>query len=341
MKVLRDYPDQEIWNRRAIERIFELELGEDIFAGLQWIMSKHRNYPRLSAAAKLEMARRLVDQGQFELALAEYEPLLKFSGEDPLSAAIRAATVFEMAEIHFKRSDFIEAIDLLEKLAAASPRFRSEALNKMYQAYIDRGEKLNRGGDHQLALAMFDQSRRIAHQELEGHRGYIFTMNKMKRGVEAYREYADSAQAHPGDAVLLYCQGLALSYIGEADPAKLGRSTELIESALALDYRMISAYLTLSYNYQAMEELERAGGVKIGFMRRVYNFTAGVMGKFCRAVTFQGEPEEFSGYEIAINTLNQAIVLNDDKSDPAMEAALLLNLANKLFLGRVRLQERL
>ena len=331
LKILKDYPTQEIWNRRAIERIFELELGGEDFAGLQRIMNKYRNYPRLSAAAKLEMARRLAEQGQFELALAEYEPLIDFPGEDPLSAAIRAAAAFEMADIRFERSEFVEALDLLEKLAAASARFKSKAIDEMHRACIDRGEELLQGGDLQLALAMFDQARKIAPQKLEGHRGYILAMNKMGRGAQACRQYADSAQAHPGDAALLYCQGLAMSYIGEANPAKLAKSTQLIESALALDYRMIPAYLTLSYNYQAMEELERTGGVKIGFFRRVYGFTVGVTGNFWRAITFQGEPEEFSGYEIAINTLNQALALNDEKTAPEMETALLLNLANNYY----------
>lgn len=331
LAVLKDYPLEEGWNRLAIDRIFELEVGEDEYAGYQGIIGKYRSYPKLTAAARLELARRLRGHGQIDLALQEYIFLTQLPIDNPLIETISASAVFEAAAIHFGEDKFIEATDILSQLASTSDRYRGEARIKSLNAYLTRGEKMLKGEDYELALASFERAMKIDPDDLRAHRGYIETMHRLGRGGEAYRQYTEHSRAEPGNPAYLYGQGLTLSYIDEGDPKKLEKSCGLIEAALAIDYGMIPAYLTLSYNYQALEELNRGGGVKIGFFKRVYRFTAGVFSDFWRAITFQGELQEFSGYERAIDVLTQALALNDEESDPGMEAALLLNLGNNYY----------
>ncbi len=331
LQALEQYPGQEDWNRLAVERILELEAGGDGFVGLQRIMGGFRSHPRLTGWAKREMARRLTSQGQTNLALQEYRTLLKWPGEDSLTVTLRALSTFETADIRFTQGEFLEGMELMEILSQQSPRYREEAHHRLYDANIERGRKLAAEGDYELALAAFDRARNIFPDNLTGHRQYIRTMNLMSRGQKVYGEYTRLSGSEPDSPVLAYCRGLALSYIGGSDPVKLERSNELINQALALDYTMIPAYLTLSYNYQAVEELNRSGKVEIGFFRKAYRSTEEVLADFWRAITLQGEPEELSGYENAISALTQAIALNDERVDPAMEARLLQNLGNNFY----------
>ena len=331
LQVLEGYPEQEDWNRLAVNRILELEAGEDGFAGLQRLMGRYRRYPRLTGWAKLKMARGLMSQNQNELALQEYSTLLEWPGDDPLTATLRATASFEAAELNINMGDFLSGVEILEKLIDRSSRFKDEALDRLHSAYFIRGSELLKTGDYELSIAAFNRARNIKSGDLSGHRQYIEAMNRDGRGAEVYREYAAVNAAEPDNPVPAYCKGLALSHIGVSDPVKLEKSNDLILKALALDYTMIPAYLTLSYNYQAIEELNRSGKVEIPFLRKAYRSTAEVMSDFWRAMTFRGEPQALSGYENAISALTQALALNDEKSDPAMEARLIRNLGNNFY----------
>jgi|GEM_PF-2376425 len=328
LKVLQKYPEVVIWNRYAIDKIFGLELKKDIFLGCQNIIGKYREYPQLTLTAKSKMGDKLAEAGHYDLASAEYEQIIDFAGDNPIIASIQAQASFALTEIIFRRGDFIRATEILERVLANIPDYQEEARAKLYQVYIERGGEMLKSRDPQLAKAMFDKARRIFPQKLEGHRGYIAAVNKLDKGSEVFTEYSASVKVHPDDAAALYCQGLSLSYISETDFGGLQKSTEIIKQALELDYSMIPGHLTLSYNYQAMERLKAAGNIKVSIPRKIADFTYEVLVEFLQAVTFQSEPPEFSGYELAINSLSHAILLNDEGMDASLEAALYRNMGN-------------
>jgi len=329
LTILRGYPNQEEWNRLAIRKIFDLEIGDNLYSGLQKIIRKYRQYTKLTASAHLEFARRLAGKNEYELAIDEYEFAFSTPGENPLIETVKAQAAFEISEIYRSRNEFTKALDYLNSIYKTGNRYSREAFQRIITAYLDRGSA-NKNLDRQISLASFRQVTKIASDNLQGHRGYIETLNLMGKGDEAYQEYSELVRQNPADQVYLYGKGLALSYIGGSDPKKLELSSAMIESALSIDHSMIPAYLTLSYNYLALEEINRSGNVKISFTTRATRNIKNILMQFWRAVTFKSEPEEFTGYEKSINILLQAIAINNETENPRLEADLYLNLGNKI-----------
>ena len=330
LTILRGYPTQEEWNRLAINRIFDLEIGDNLYSGLQKIIRKYRQYTKLTSSAHLEFARRLSANKEFELAIDEYEFAFRTPGDNPLLETVKTQAAFEISDIYHTKNEFTKAMDYLNSIYNSSRRYSGEAFKRIVKAYINRGQA-NKNLDRQIALASFRRVTEVAPDNLQGHRGYIETLNIMGKGDEAYQEYSNLVRQNPGNPVYLYGKGLALSYIGGSDPKKLENSSELIESALSVDHSMIPAYLTLSYNYLALEEINKSGSVKIGFTTRATRNIKNILLQFWRAITLKGEPEEFTGYEKSINILLQAIAINDETENPRIEADLYLNLGNNYY----------
>lgn len=331
LSILINYPSEEKWIQASIDKIFDMELEANRITGLQKIIDNYRLYPQLNAAARLHTALILDSLNQSDLAIVELQYVLAYANDSSVTASIKAKASFILADIYSRNKDFLSASDVLEKTIVENPIFTEPARERLFRLFSERGLASLQSKDYELALAMFDKSRRIYPDRLEGHRGYIAVMNRLYKGKSAYAEYADSSRAHPQNPVFIYCQGLALSYIGASDTDKLIQSIALIEKSLTLDFTMIPAHLTLSYNYQALEEIRTTGTEKIPITKRIYKFSAGVLSKFYRAITFQGEPPEYSGYELAINSLNQALLLNDESRYPQLEASLYQNLANSYY----------
>ncbi|MDZ7345008.1 MAG: tetratricopeptide repeat protein, partial [candidate division KSB1 bacterium] len=222
---------------------------------------------------------------------------------------------------------------LVEEYAgAAEATAIGEARRELSEALIRRGRLLMHARDFELALAQFLHARRVDAGAVEAHRGCVEAMNALGRIDEVIAEYHQWTMKNPEDEIALYALGLAYSYKGENDAGVLRRSAALIERALAMNYRLVPAYLTLSFNYEAIEKLEqKARARQKGFFEALAFALPNLLDNVRRTITFRPPKPPERWYEKAIEALTIAIALNDEKANPQREAQLALNLANNYY----------
>lgn len=312
LKVLDDYPEEVAWQKVALERIAALyQRGEDPtqqIAGLQSIVDRYAAYPILVAYAHWEVGRLLAEQGDHAAALSEWE-LVEPAFErvailPPFYLTLIAETQLQMAEACLALTDTERAQSILGRVmrdfrVLAEGHYAAVAQRRALEVLLDQGARLEASQDPQLALARYAKGRALDPSDVRSHRGWVRSLSTLGRIDHAVRYYETQCEARPEDAVAVYALGLAYSYKAERNPRLMQRSIARIERALEMDYRLVSAYLTLSFDYEAMERM--------------------------------GRGKKTLWYEKAIDALSTAIFLNDETADPQLEGLLALNLANNNY----------
>ena len=354
LKIVTEYRAREAWQATAIRRLLDVAwhnaLTVDTLAAYQRAIQKFSAYPAVTHAARYRIAARLFDDGEIKLAVNEYQNLIALleNKSEPYLQTLRAESIRQLMRLHIYENDFPAAAQVYLKLfeTFSGPLEKSAARaarRELTAALIRRANLLVRSRDYELALALFRQARQYDPKNVEAQRGYAEAMQALgdiddaiaeyEKANPAFARFAQLAPAKTSDnEVALYALGLAYSYKGENNLGLLRHSTALIERALRLDYRLIPAYLTLGFNYEAIEKLEQKERQrKKGFFEKIALAAPDVIDKMLRTITFRRPQPPARWYEKAIDALTIAIALNDEKSDPQMEARIALNLANNYY----------
>lgn len=338
--IVADYREQQAWHETTTARLLEvapqLARATDTLASYQRLQQQHAAQPQIAFAARFRIAEKLQRDNEYQLAENEWRDLIGTlaTAREPYLLALRAHALQHLLRLQIARNDLPVARLLYEQLIKehddpSTAAIVQTAQNELTRALLLRGRALIAARDFQLARSTFLHARSYAPGEIETHRGYIETMNALEQIDEALAEYERLAQQTPRDEIVLYALGLAYSYKGEDDVNTLRRSANLIEAALALNYRLVPAYLTLGFNYEGIERLEQKERErKKNFFERIAFALPGVLDNLRRTLTFRPPKPAARWYERALEALTMAIALNDEATQPQREAQLALNLAN-------------
>ena len=351
LQIVTTYLGRQDWRATAITCLLDLAprraLTNDTLAAYRRMMQDYAAHPAVARMAHFNFAGRLFRDGEIKLAVNEYQSLIALleNQSDPYLQTLHGQASRQLMRLHIEANEFPAAAQIYQKFfetQSGSPE-KSAARLELTGALIRRAQLLARNQDDEYALALFRQARDYDPKNLEAQRGYVEAMHALGDIDEAIAEYE---KAHPAFArfappardetapneTALYALGLAYSYKGEKNLGLLRHSTALIERALRLDYRKIPAYLTLGFNYEAIENLERKERErKKGFFEKIALAAPDMIDKTVRTVTRRPPKPRARWYEKAIEVLSIAIALNDENSDPQMEARLALNLANNYY----------
>ncbi|MDZ7292623.1 MAG: CHAT domain-containing protein [candidate division KSB1 bacterium] len=343
LKIITAYPHRQDWHAVAINRLLDtapqLELTSDTLAAYQRVRQKYGSSSPVAHAARFRIAERLSLEGETKLAINEYQNLIAALENQPdaFLQTLRAEAMGSLIRLYVTENEFPAATQIYLKLIEQYPqtpelRVVREARQELTAALIQRARLLARARDYELARTLFMQARQYDPQNIEAHRGYLETMQALDRIDEAISEYNHSTRTNPGDEIALYSLGLAHSYKGENNAGILRHSATLIERALGMNYRLVPAYLTLGFNYEAIEKLEQKERErKKSFGENVALTLPRLLDNVRRTITFRPPKPPTRWYEKAIEALTIAIALNDEQADPQMEGRLALNLANNYY----------
>ncbi len=342
VEIIMQYREQLDWRVSSVNRLLDaapvLARTADTLAAYQRLLQKHQ-IPEIVLSARFRMAERLQREGESKLAENEWHSLINAlaSHNDDYLRNLRGEAMLRLLRLQISQNDFPAAEQFYPQIAKEyggppeAPASQA-ARRELALAALRRGRVLLRGRDFELARTVFSEARRYDPHEVEAHRGYLETMNALGQIDEAVDEYTKLVNADPRDEIALYALGLAYSYKGEHDAKTLRHSAALIEAALGMNYRLVPAYLTLGFNYEAIEKLEqKERDRKKGFFEKIAFALPGFLDNLRRTLTLRPPKLPVRWYERAIEVLTMAIALNDEKLEPQREAQLALNLANNYY----------
>lgn len=350
LRVVDVYPDQRQWMLPARDRILELltsdQKGSEAYiARYREIVGQYSRFPALAAEAQFRIGNILLRNGDYRAAAREFE-MVETLFPDLVDEVFAAR--MGRAEAFLKMGDSNQAFAALDQLSQSYRQSRPDlaqlAEDRMIGALLSLADQLRASGDLELAAMRYRTAWERDLRDLHGHRGYLECMYYLKKIDAAIVEYQQLNALHPRDNILTYALGLAYSYKGTeraelyGDPDGLNpqylvsRSGGTIARALSYDYTLVPGYLTIAFNAEMMENYEARQRAKpVPFVKRAWRtLTAPIVDLYHR-FTFYEERKPVRYYERAIHELNKAIVLNDERVDPKLEASLALNLANNYY----------
>ena len=347
LRVVQDYPEQRSWTVPARDRILDLLVTSEedqVISRYREIVGQYAQFPLLAAEAQLRIGEILVKSGEYNAALQEYDMVESLFGD--LVDEVFAANMAK-AGVLIKTHDYLQAFSLLEQLettySADRADLAAQARELLLTSLLESGDELKAGLEFNLALLRYKRARDLYPNNLSAHRGYIECLYYLRRIDEALVEYNQLVRENPNSQVILYCLGLAYSFKGTeraelyndpdaVDRNMLKRSNEIINRALSFDYTLVQPYLTLSYNYEVIEQAQARERAKSKpFLVNVWNTVTAPLASVYKTITFRKEQDDRGNYEKAIHELTKAIGLNDEVENPTLEASLALNLANNYY----------
>ncbi len=349
LQVVINYPEQRQWMVPARDRILDLltvnvNRETQLVGRYREITGQYAQFPLLAAAAQQRIGDILYRAGDNASAIQEYDliPSLFPDLEDEVFTAqmCKADALLKMGE---KLQAFTLLEQLEEKFKTSREGLSRLAWQKLLDALLESGVELKQMQEFNLALLRFARAKEMSPSNQEAHRGYIECMYYLLKIDQAVVEYESLVKQYPNEQIILYSLGLVYSYKGTEkaelydepdalDQGILNRSSYTIARSLAMDYTLVQPYLTISYNYEMMEQAqqrERAKPKK--FFTRAWEMIQAPFLSLYNTLTFAKLDAPRGYYERAIHELTKAIGLNDEQQDPKLEANLALNLANNYY----------
>ncbi|MBN1561753.1 CHAT domain-containing protein [candidate division KSB1 bacterium] len=348
VSLVQTYPEQKEWIVQSRDRLIAISLqGEKNDQGrLARYRSLHeqlREFKTISAEPLFRAAALSVQLQDYDAAFEIYDSIIHDYAELP---EIVFAAQKERAELLLRTGEFVQAATDYGAMADdyfKSPTLAKEANERLVQLLLESARDLKSSSNHAIAAIRYQRVLDLDPNNLLAHKGYIESMFNLARIDEVVEEYERLNKTFPNDNILLYALGLAYSYRGtrtrdgvylasDVNPADLERSNDLLRRALAFDYNQIEAYLTLSYNFEMLENHQ------IWKKNKPQNFW-GKAGDALIApavwlfhtVTFYNETKAPRYYESSIQILTSALALNDEEQRPDLEALVALNMANNYY----------
>ncbi|NOZ63275.1 MAG: CHAT domain-containing protein [Calditrichaeota bacterium] len=348
LKVPQFYPSETNFVNQALDKILALAEEDDPYqtiSSLRLLIQNYSDYPRLGARARYRIAEIFYQQKDYAAAVQELRALQSDFSELPAETA--RALLF-LGKILLIRDDDIGAIRAYKEVAAKyisveNGKFGIEAEERLFNLYLETGSNFQRYGEVNAAYNRFRQAVALMPTHLDANRGMVASLYQLGRIDDAIRFYENRLEKYPFQEKYLYLLGLCYSYqatekrdrTGQAldlNPELMEKSVQLIEKALSKDYRMIQAYLTLSFNYETLEKYGAAkASLQKSFFERAFDAAIAPVKSIFQTITFQKEKGQKRYYEKAIDALTTAIALNDENANPKLESELALNLASNFY----------
>ncbi|HEX9974201.1 MAG TPA: tetratricopeptide repeat protein, partial [bacterium] len=348
LQVIQNYPGQEAWVDSSLTRILDLQGSEDFATRLSAyrnIIARYGQYRRLAARAQLKNGEAFYQASDFEAAESEL-PLVFMTYPDQRIEVAR--TKLLLAKIYIQKGDEVRAIAEYKKIIdefgdVLGGLFVVQAKEELLSIYLESGKRFRLGADLNAAYARYRDAVKMLPRDIEANRGMIASMYSLGLIDNALKMYQNLITQYPRDEIYLYMLGLCYSYkateqsdrtknIENFDPILMKSSIETIRAALSKNYRLIQAYLTLSYNYEFMENYENAiRAKKQSFFTAAVKTIVAPVKTLVYLITFQKEKMPGQWYEQAIDALTAAITLNDERQNPQLESEIALNLANNYY----------
>ncbi len=340
LREIKDFSDNIIPTEKAIENVVALQVGsDDPLAGLQNIIVRYPEIPALGAAAQKKIADIFAERGETEIALSEWERIRGYAIRHPHSyiRSLYAESLIESAELENQMGENLLAQNHLEEVEALFKDLKNsyyvrKARLLRISMLTERAEQLLHQSDWELAEVNFRKALRLSPNDVRLHRGRIASAMSLNHLKEVTQEYRELLEKEPDNAANMYALGLCLSYSGEGNSADIIESNELIQSAIALESDLVYGYTTLSYNYELQEKRNSSQSKTAGnFFKKIVHNLSSAVNSMGRLLTFRGASPPFQGYEKAIEALQLGISINDETTNPELEALLYLNLGNNYF----------
>ena len=339
LEVIRRFSHRAKPTENAINKILELQVGgEDPIAGLQQLIGGYPDLPALTAAAQKRIADYLVQIGDLELALGEYARLRDFSQKLPLPFVrlVYAQSLLSTAFIEYGMGNLESALEKLEEIERdfselGGGHYRLQARSLRISFLAARAEEQNRGGDAESALANFSRALVLDPENLRLHQGKIAAAESSGKLADVIEDYRKAAANHPDHAELLYALGLALSYAAEKNKSNLLESNQYLGKAISLRPDLANGYLTLGYNFELLEKLNRRTIRNQSIWSDLFAVTGGILRRLGQTISFRSPPLAYQGYEQAIDILQLGLAVNEEQENSRLEAQMLLNLGNNYF----------
>ncbi len=348
LKIIQNYPTEKKWIDKALESIFAFEKNQvrpaELILTYRDLITSYQTIPVVAAAAQLQIGKTLYNNGNYKQAIDE---LTLVETDYPELTDFAAQAKLLMSAAYLKQSEDLKAITSYERVirehqSDANGSYAQTATRELMGMLLETGERFFQLKELQLALTRFSRARQIQPRSIHAHRGVISCLYWMKRINEAISYYRVAVKNAPENEILLYSLGLCYAYKGTEkaelygkklfDISDLKKSNQIIENALSLNHRLIEAYLTLSVNYELIERQETEARNKPNpwYIRSLNSITAPIKTLYRIALRIR-EKSPTRWYEGAIDLLNTAKALNDERQNPELESLLAFNLATNYY----------
>ncbi len=348
LKIIQNYPTEKKWIDKALAGIFAFEKNQirpaELILTYRDLITSYQTIPIVAAAAQLQIGKIFFNNENYKQAIeelsiieTEYSNLTDFIAQAKL--LISAA--------YLKQGEDLKAITSYEKVIQdyqnfANGSYSRQATQELMEMLLETGERFFQLKELQLSLTRFLRARQIQPRNIHAHRGVISCLYWLKRIDEAIGYYKMAVHNAPTNEIFTYSLGLCYAYKGTEkaelygkkhfDINELKKSNQIIENALSLNHRLIEAYLTLSVNYELIErqETENRNKARPWYVRSLNSITAPVKTLYRLALGIREKPPAH-WYEGAIDLLNTARALNDERQNPERESLLAFNLATNYY----------
>ncbi len=348
LQIVQNYPGATNWTDLALEKVLALQKYDNSYSkvpGYRNILTRYKNYDRLSARAHLKIGEEFYNQGDYDAAIDE---LLIVENTYPQQREDVARSKLLISKVYRAKGEELLAISVYKELIddfsdVQSGYYVVQAKEELLDLYLQSGDRYRMVGDMRAAYSRYRGAIQILPGYIDAHRGLVatmYTMGEINRAVEFYEKLCIE---NPDNENMLYILGLCYSYqattksdrtenTADFDIGLMKKSNEVIEEALSKNYRIIQAYLTLSFNYEAIEKYERYKRLRqSGFLKSLIKTTLAPVKSVYYWITFQKEKTPQRWFEEAIDVLITAIALNDENINPGLEGELALNLASNYY----------
>jgi CHAT domain-containing protein/Tfp pilus assembly protein PilF len=228
---------------------------EDPVERLEGIARKYPDLPVLPALVRVTIGDLHQKAGRRELARRSYREVEERFPREPEVVSRALLNLSVMAE---EDGDASEALDHANELIDRYPeqieihRRARRRIKTLARTYAD--ELLLRG-ETGMAIKVYRQLLKQEPDDVVAHRRVIDLMAKLGRAREVVKTYRAKAEARPGDNLMLYLYGLALTYLDP--PANFDEAEEAILQALAVNSQLAFAHQTLGWIYEQQAKIEK------------------------------------------------------------------------------------
>ena len=349
LTVLQNYYQQQEWALKARDEIVNLFVrdthsSDELVARYKMLYAQFSQFDLIAVEPLMRAAAVTAQKGDFDAAIGLYDFVIaQYPNLEEQNFQAKMARI----DLIIQKGEIVQAAAELERLRTdyekSNAVFAQDATDKLALLLLNSADELAASKNYELAAARYKSVLRLASRNLRAHQGYIRSLAAIGKVDKALKEYSIELEMHPNNNVLHYTIGLCYSYKGaqlvdgKIDPATVNNrflklSNDMLQRALEYNYNLIDAYLTLSFNYEMLENDQRwEKAAPKSFWRKAGGTLSSPFIWLYQTATFYNETKAPRYYESAIEELTKALALNDENEQPRMESMLARNMANNYY----------
>lgn len=298
----------------------------------------------LRAYAVLQSANRLLTEDE-DAALAEFDRLKKWFVKNPGIDYLKllAAQGDKLLAEHYLAIKEVEAAIGVMEFAVKNYQgvyynyYYALALRKLSDLYYLKARDFVEKQKHEQAFVSFLESFNFNQNNLPAIRGLIDSYFNSGRGSEAQTFFNTKLAEEPANPAYNYALGYIYSLEGIKpgiyDENLIELSSRYLNKSLELDSRLLYAYLSLSYNLEALHHkrnLDLAKEQQQGFLLKTLRYFTAPVKQLINWIA--GSEEKVNDYaDQSVALLQKGLALADSTNDREVYLKMVLNLANSYY----------